>query len=43
MSDTLEPRIESTSFYDDEEPDSNLRSKDQLKDEIEKLKKELDM
>lgn len=34
---------ESLSLYEDEEPNKNLRSKDALKDEIEKLKKELDL
>ncbi len=43
LPDTPEPQMESMSLYDDSEVDSNLRSKDQLKDEIEKLKKELDM
>ncbi|MHA1744950.1 MAG: Snf7 family protein, partial [Promethearchaeota archaeon] len=43
LPDTPEGQAESMSLYDDTESETNLRSKDQLKDEIEKLKKELDI
>jgi HPt (histidine-containing phosphotransfer) domain-containing protein len=43
LPDTPEGQVESMSLYDDSESETNLRSKDQLKDEIEKLKKELDI
>ncbi|MHA1585461.1 MAG: Snf7 family protein [Promethearchaeota archaeon] len=38
-----EGKMESMSIYDDTEPEEEIRSKDKLKDEIDKLKKELDL
>ncbi len=43
LPDAPDQQGESMSLYTDAEEDPSLRSKDQLKDEIEKLKKELDM
>ena len=43
LPDTPEAEMESMSLYDDAETSSSVRSKDKLKDEIDKLKKELDM
>lgn len=43
LPDTPEGQAESMSLYDDSESETSVRSKDQLKEEIDKLKKELDI